>query len=452
MKNRNTELSQNLNIGTHILPSVVYYLKLLEMPNIELETLIRQELDSNPLLEEVEYESEEELVAMESEKSVNKKEEFDLLDFYARDDLPNQQEPDEDQLDLFENAPADNDKLYDHLMKQAERKFADKDLEIAELIISNIEDDGYLTVSPEELAGEGYDINDIKRIKNEIQFFDPVGCAWRDVREPLLAQLQHLGYSPESIECLLIKDHLIDLRNGNLNEILKKLAIDEEDLIKAKQAIMKLDPKPGLRYSSLNSPYVYPDFVIFWQDNNLKARLNEENVCRIRIKREYLEKCNQSNDEAEYVKQKLRSAQRLIFAIEKRRKTLTRIINAILEFQKEYFLKGEAFLKSITMMDFAKQLGVNPSTISRAIANKYLESPRGIHKLKFFFTAPVGKTDKIYIFEKIKEIITNEDKSSPLSDAQITKKLARTGIIVSRRTVAKYRETLNIPPHHLRKI
>ncbi|MGQ9465617.1 MAG: RNA polymerase factor sigma-54 [bacterium] len=452
MKNRNTELSQNLNIGTHILPSVVYYLKLLEMPNIELETLIRQELDSNPLLEEVEYESEEELVAMESEKSVNKKEEFDLLDFYARDDLPNQQEPDEDQLDLFENAPADNDKLYDHLMKQAERKFADKDLEIAELIISNIEDDGYLTVSPEELAGEGYDINDIKRIKNEIQFFDPVGCAWRDVREPLLAQLQHLGYSPESIECLLIKDHLIDLRNGNLNEILKKLAIDEEDLIKAKQAIMKLDPKPGLRYSSLNSPYVYPDFVIFWQDNNLKARLNEENVCRIRIKREYLEKCNQSNDEAEYVKQKLRSAQHLIFAIEKRRKTLTRIINAILEFQKEYFLKGEAFLKSITMMDFAKQLGVNPSTISRAIANKYLESPRGIHKLKFFFTAPVGKTDKIYIFEKIKEIITNEDKSSPLSDAQITKKLARTGIIISRRTVAKYRETLNIPPHHLRKI
>lgn len=451
MKNKNAGLSQNVNIGTHIVPSVVYYLKLLEMPNIELETLIRQELDINPIIEEVELESEEELTAIESEKSDNKKEEFDLLDFYARDDLPNQQEPDEEQLDLFENAPADNDKLYNHLMKQAERKFTDIDLEIAELIISNVEDDGYLAASPEELAVEGYDINDIMRIKNEIQFFDPVGCAWRDVRESLLAQLQHLGYSSDSIEFLLIRDHLKNLRNGNLNEIMEKLKIDKEDIAHAKQVIMKLDPKPGLQYGTLNSPYVYPDFIIFWQDNNLYARLNEENICRIRIKREYLEKCNQNNEEAEYIKQKLHSAQNLILAIEKRRKTLTRIIEALLDYQKEYFVKGDNFLKSITMVDFAKQLGVNPSTISRAIANKYLESPCGIHKMKFFFTAPVGKTDKIYIFEKIKETIRNEDKSSPLSDALIAKKLARMGIIISRRTVAKYRETLNIPPHHLRK-
>lgn len=451
MKNKNADLSQKLNIGIHILPSVIYYLKLLEMPNIELETLVRQELDSNPLLEEVEDESEEELTATESEKSDNKKEEFDLLDFYARDDLPNQQEPDEEQLDLFENAPADNDRLYDHLMKQAERKFTDKDLEIAELIISNIEDDGYLTVSPEELATEGYDINDIKRIRNEIQYFDPVGCAWRDVREPLLAQLRLLGYPSDSIECLLIKDHLKNLRNGNFKEVMEKLKINEECIDRAKQVIMKLDPKPGLQYGSLNSPYVYPDFIIFWQDNELHARLNEENICRIKIRREYLEKCNQTDEEAEYVKQKLRAAQNLILAIEKRRKTLTRIINAVLDYQKEYFIIGDSYLKSITMMDFAKQLGVNPSTISRAIANKYLESPRGIHKMKFFFTAPVDKIDKTHIFEKIKEAIVNEDKSAPLSDSQIAKKLARMGIIISRRTVAKYRETLNIPPHHLRK-
>jgi len=449
MSNKSTNIFQGIEISPHILPSLIYYLKLLEMPNIELETLVRQELDTNPLLDEIAYEPEEELA--ESEKPNNKKEDFDLLDFYARDDIPNLSEPEEEQLDLFENTPAQNDKLYDHLMRQAERKFTGKDLEIAELIISNIEDDGYLTASSEELIREEYDINDIERVKKEIQFFDPVGCAWRDVREPLLAQLQHLGYSLNSIECLLIKDYLKNLRNGNLKECLEKLNIDEERLAKAKQIIMKLDPKPGLQYTSLNSPYVYPDFIIFWQDNNLYTRLNEENIPRIRVKREYLEKLNQPGDEAEFVRQKLRSAQNLIFAIEKRRKTLTRIMTAILDYQKEYFLRGDSFLKSITMVDFAKQLGVNPSTVSRAIANKYLESPRGIHKMKFFFTAPLGKTDKKYIFDKIKESIVNEDKSAPLSDTQIAKKLARMGIIISRRTVAKYREILNIPPHHLRK-
>ncbi len=448
MNERDTNVKQGLKVSARIIPSLVYYLKLLELPNIELEALVRDELDSNPLLEEVE-DTEEELI--EVEKSKDSKENFELLDFYARDDLPNFSESEEEQRDLFENAPAQNDKLYDHLMRQAERKFAGKDLEIAELIISNIDDDGYLAATPEELTQEGYETNDIERIKKEIQFFDPVGCAWRDIREPLLAQLYHLGYSPDSVECQLIKNYLKNLRNGNLKECLEQLNINEERLARARQVIMKLDPRPGLQYASVNSPYVFPDFVIFWQDNNLDGRLNEENIPRIRIKREYLEKFNQNNDEAEFVRQKLKSAQNLIFAIEKRRKTLTRIMKTILDYQREYFLRGEGFLKSITMVDFAKQLGVNPSTISRAIANKYLESPRGIYKLKFFFSAPVGKIDKDYIFDKIKETVSTEDKSAPLSDVQIAKRLSRMGIIISRRTVAKYREMLNIPPHHLRR-
>ncbi|MGB9721931.1 MAG: RNA polymerase factor sigma-54 [bacterium] len=448
MSEKNTNIYQGLGVSTQILPSLVFYLKLLEMPNIELETLVRQELDSNPLLEEVE-ETEEEIE--ESENTNNNTEDFDLLDFYAREDMSNTSEPEEEQMDLFENTPAQIDKLYDHLMKQAERKFTGKDLEIAELIISNIEDDGYLAVSSEELSQEGYDINSLERIRKEIQLFDPVGCAWRDVRESLLVQLQHLGHPPNSVECILIRDHLKNLRNGNLKECMDKLGIDEERLIRAKQIIMKLDPRPGLQYAALNSPYVYPDFIIFWQDNDLHVRLNEENIPRIRIRKEYLEKHKQNGDESEFIRHKLRAAQNLIFSIEKRRKTLSRIMKAILDFQKEYFTKGDTFLKSITMVDFAKQLGVNPSTLSRAIANKYIESPRGINKLKFFFTAPLGKTDKKYIFDKIKETIVNEDKSAPLSDVQIAKKLARMGVIISRRTVAKYREMLNIPPHHLRK-
>ncbi len=451
MEKRNP-VYQGLGVSPIIMYSLTYYLKLLEMPNLELEALVRQELDTNPLLEEVEEEPEAEL----EENEVNKKsksEDFELLDFYAREDLSNTGDyPEEEQLDLFENTPAQNDKLYDHLIKQAERKFAGKELEIAELIISNIEEDGYLTISLEELANEGYTLDEIEKVRKEVQLFEPVGCAWRDVRESLLAQLKNLGYAPDSIEAILVRDYLKNLRTGNLKECLENLNIDEARFNQAKQVILKLDPKPGLQYSSFDLQYVYPDFIVFWQDNELIIRLNEDNIPKIRIKREYLERVKQNTDEVEFIKQKLKSASNLIRAIEKRRITLNKITKALLDYQKEYFLKGDSFLKSITIVDFAKQLGVNPSTVSRAIANKYLESPRGIHKLKFFFTAPVGTTDRSYIFEKIKETIQNEDKTSPLSDVQIAKKLARMGIIISRRTVSKYREMLNIPPHNLRKV
>ncbi len=422
------------------------------MPNLELEALVRQELDTNPLLEEVEEEQEVELEPNDVSKK-SKDEDFDLLDFYAHEDLSNTPDyAEEDQLDLFENTPAQNDKLYDHLIKQAERKFNGRELEIAELIISNIEDDGYLTISPEEIASEGYTVDEIEKVRKEIQSFDPVGCAWRDVREPLLAQLKNLGYAPDSVEIILVRDCLNNLRTGNLKECLETLNIDEARFNQAKQVIMKLDPKPGLRYSAIDSPYVYPDFIVFWRDNELGVRLNEENIPKIRIKKEYLEKINHNTSDVEFIKEKLRSAYNLIRAIEKRRITLHKITKALLDYQKEYFLKGDSFLKSITIVDFAKQLGVNPSTVSRAIANKYLESPRGIHKVKFFFSAPVGSTDKSYVFDKIKEAIQNEDKKFPLSDVQIAKKLARMGIIISRRTVTKYREMLNIPPHNLRRI
>ncbi len=451
MNRKGINLSHNLEIGTHILPSLAFYLKLLEMPNIEIETLVRQELDSNPLLEEVEYETEEPSDEVQVSAGKEKQEDFSLLDFYAHDDLPNFAETDEEQLDLFECTPAQNEKLYEHLLRQAETHFTGKDLEIAELLISNIEEDGFLTITTEELTEQGYSKEDVERIRKEIQFFDPVGCAWRDIREPLLAQLKKMGYSDDSVECMIVKDYLKNLHTGNFKECLKKLDIAEERLLRARQTIMKLDPRPGLKYGGSDSPYVYPDFIVLWQDNNLQVRLNEEGIPRFRIKREYLEKSRQSGEEAEFVKEKLRSAQNLIFAIEKRRKTLTRIMKALLEFQKDYFMKGENFIRSITMVDFAKQLGVNPSTVSRAIANKYLESPRGIIKLKQFFTAPLGNTDKKIIFDKIKETIAYEDKLSPLSDTQIAKKLARMGIIISRRTVAKYRELLNIPPQHIRK-
>jgi RNA polymerase sigma-54 factor len=327
-------------------------------------------------------------------------------------------------------------------------------LEIARLVISNIEDDGYLAASPEEIAGEGYEIDDVMRIIKRIQRFDPVGCAWRDKKEPLLIQLQALGCDTDSVECILVRDHLKDIKSTRCREIMKALKIDEKRFLKAREIVLKLDPKPGWRYSNVASGYVSPDFIIRWRDNRLVALLNDDTVPRVRLRRQYVEVLKNPKgvprEQLDFIRQRARAAQHVIIAIEQRRKTMVRILDNLLEYQREFFEKGYSYLKPITMTEFARQLSVNPSTISRALANKYIESPQGIHKLKFFFNAPLGDTDKRIIFQKIQEIVENEDKSSPLSDTQIAQKLGRQGVMISRRTVSKYRDLMGIPTHQYR--
>ncbi|KPK68551.1 hypothetical protein AMJ87_11715, partial [candidate division WOR_3 bacterium SM23_60] len=293
------------------------------------------------------------------------------------------------------------------------------------------------------------------RIIKKIQCFDPMGCAWRDTREPLTIQLHQLGFDENSLEQILVREHLKDLQGSHPREIMKKLNISEKRFQEAKEVITKLDPKPGWRYSSTPLRYVNPDFIVRWHDNKLCANMNEELPPRIRVRREYLQiiknRANVPREQLDFVRQKIQAAQNFIIAIEQRRKTLTRIIEGILEYQHEFFEKGYSYLKPITMTEFARQLSVNPSTISRALSNKYVESPQGIHQLKFFFTAAVGQIDKRIIFQKIREIVDNEDKSSPLSDTQIAKRLSRDEIIISRRTISKYRELLGIPAHQFRR-
>lgn len=442
-----------------MLPSLYNYLKLLELPNLELETIVRQELEENPLLEEVQPEGEEGEPAPEKETDrAREKSDLSLVELFAEGTQTTYEGGGDDEFDPLDNVPAEEDRLYDHLMRQAGRKLKDRELDIAELVIANIEEDGYLALPPEELIQEDYCLDEIQNVIKKIQRFDPVGCAWRDMREPLLMQLESLGYDLDSLECRLIRDHLKDLRSNQVKFLTEKFGIDEERLKKAVKVIMKLDPKPGWRYSNFVSKYIIPDFTICWQDNQLVAAINDEHTSRIRIKSQYLEILKNPKgvprEELEFVRKKAQAARELIVAIEKRRKTLHRILNALLEYQADFFEKGYSYIKPITMTDFAHQLGVHPSTISRAIANKYLESPWGIHRIKYFFTVPVGQngqTDKRIIFDKIREMIDNEDKSSPLSDNQIAKKLSREGIIISRRTVTKYRELVNIPSHQYRR-
>jgi RNA polymerase sigma-54 factor len=411
MAKRPIELQQRPEVRQYLLPSLTYYLKLLELPNLELDETVQQELDTNPVLEESTNEPEEP-AAKSLQEQKNDLNEFSILDLFAGDaNIPygTYEHADDSELyDPLENAPAQDDKLFGHLMRQAERKFKGKDLEIAELIISCVDDDGRLTSPLEELAQNGFELTDVSRIRKEILHFDPAGCAWLDIKEPLLAQLEKMGYGPESVECILVRECLPSMKN-NHEELMSRLGVGEELINKARKVIMKLDPKPGLQFSGAPLKYVLPDFIIYWRDNSLVARLNDENTYRVRVRSQYLEKVKNPSsvppEELEFIKQRLQAAQNLIFAIEQRRKTLLRILNSVLEYQRDYFEKGPSFLKPLTMVDFARQLGVNPSTISRALANKYLECPWGIHKMKFFFTAPIGTSDKRHVFEKIKEIV-----------------------------------------------
>jgi RNA polymerase sigma-54 factor len=463
MRSERYRLQYRHELRHFILPTLTHYLKLIELPNLELETFIRQELETNPLLEESppeesSSETEEQSETPEDEKSGEESKEtneFDVLELFAEEQTITYRDRREEEFNLLDNVPAQGEKLYDYLMKQASRKFAGQDLEIAELIISNIEDDGHLAAASEELAKEGFEIADVTRIIKEVQHFDPAGCAWRDVKEPLLAQLEILGYSEDSVEQILVRDYLKDLRSNRRKEIMKALHIDEEKYLKAVDIILKLDPKPGWRYSRTPSRYVSPDFIVRWSDNKLVAHLKDEFMPRVRVRKQYLEILKNPKgvpkEQLTFIKQRCQAAQNMVIAIEQRRKTLKRVIEGILEYQHDFFENGYNHLKSITMTEFARQLNVNPSTISRAIANKYLESPWGIHKLKFFFTAAVGQTDKHLILNKIKEIVEKEDKSSPLSDTQIARKLSRQGIIISRRTVSKYRDLLKIPAHQYRR-
>jgi RNA polymerase sigma-54 factor len=456
---RRSELQYRPELRHYILPTLKYYLKLIELPNLEIETYLRHELESNPILEEISTdtaaESEEGTGSEEENAPQDEKEneEFNVAELFT--DAPSAvYESNPDEMDPLDNVPAQGDKLNDYLLRQAWIVFQDQDLEIARLIISSIEDDGFLATSPEEIASEGYDIGDLHRIIKRIQRFDPIGCAWRDKKEPLLIQLEALGCAPDSIECTLVREYLKDIKSNRYQEILKALNIDEKRFLKARELILKLDPKPGWRYSNVALGYVSPDFVIRWRDNRLTANLNEDTIPRVRLRRQYVEILKNPKgvprEQLDFIKQRARAAQHLIIAIEQRRKTMLRILDSLLEYQHDFFEKGYKYLKPITMTDFAHQLSVNPSTISRALANKYIESPQGIHKLKFFFSAPIGDTDKRIVFQQIQEIVDNEDKSSPLSDTQISQKLGRQGIVISRRTVSKYRDLMGIPTHQYR--
>ena len=332
---RHGELQFRPELRHYILPTLKYYLKLIELPSLEIEAYVRHELEANPLLEELtpdtSAETDEAETTSEETPAENPKEgeELNIADLFG--DAPSvAYESVSEEFDPLDNVPAVGDKLQDYLLRQAFSAFQDKDLEIARRVVSEIEDDGYLAASPEEIAGEEYDIIDVQRIIKRIQRFYPVGCAWRDKKEPLLIQLEALGCASDSVECILVRDHLKDIRSNRHQDIIKALDISEERFLKARDMILKLDPKPGWRYSNEASGYISPDFVIRWRDNRLAPALSDDTVPRIRLRRQYVEVLKNPKgvprEQLEFIRQRARAAQHLIVAIEQRRKTMLRVL------------------------------------------------------------------------------------------------------------------------------
>jgi RNA polymerase sigma-54 factor len=393
------------------------------------------------------------------------KEDFDW-DSYLEDYGPMRvtYEREEDEGPSWENMLSRKTTLTDHLMWQLGlSRMSEIERKIGEEIIGNLDSSGYLAATVEEIA-EPVKVSPevVEKVLAKIQEFDPPGIASRDLKECLMAQAKVLGVKNPLIETI-IRDHIHDLETKNYNNIAKKLKVPLTDILDAIFLISRMDPKPGLVYSDEGPQYIIPDVFVFKVSDEYKIILNDEGLPRLRISNFYREILGGASEGAtsadeckKYIKERLQSATWLIKSIQQRQRTIFRVTESIVKFQREFFDQGIQFLKPLVLRDVADDVEMHESTISRVTTNKYMHTPRGIFELKYFFNSSINKTsgDAIAsksVQEEIRKIISGEDTRKPLSDSEIVDILSRQGISIARRTVAKYREMMGILPSSKRK-
>jgi len=334
--------------------------------------------------------------------------------------------------------------------------------EIGEAIVGNLDDDGYLVATVEELAAMGpWSTEDVERALALVQRFDPIGVAARDLQECLLLQLRHLGMGGSPAE-RIVTDHMRLLQNHQVPELARKLGMSIDDLKQHIELIRHLDPKPGSRHNPSQSQYVIPDVYIVKIEDQYVAVLNEDGLPQMRISpvyRRLLDKgAAENTDETRaYVKDKFRSALWLIKSVEQRQKTIQKVANSIINFQRDFLDHGIEHLRPLVLRDVANDIGMHESTVSRVVNNKYMHTPQGVFELKFFFHSGISSSygenvSSVTIKQRIKKIIEMEDAKRPLSDSKIVSILQKEGLMLARRTIAKYREELKIPTSNQRKV
>lgn len=467
-------------------PQQIQLIRLLELPTIELEERVKHELEENPALEEgadtpddyesIENEAGEELSSGETDIDIS------LGDYLTEDDIPDYKLREiRERTEQKEDIPFSiGQSLNEYLLQQLGlRDLPDKEVKIGEYIIGNIDDDGYLRRDLSSIAddlifqaGQEVDEKEIKTVLNVIQDFDPPGICSRNLQECLLIQLEKKEQSPSvEVATCVIKNHFEEFSRKHYDKILRSLNIDESGLKKAIQEITLLNPKPGSSWEgSMESvmSQITPDFIVEAHNGELFLSMNNRGVPDLHINRDYMDmfqsytsnKANQTSemrDAVQFVKQKLDSAQWFIDAIKQRQETLRRTMETITSLQRDFFLTGdETALRPMILKDVAERAGYDISTISRVSNSKYVQTNFGIYSLKYFFSESMstdtGEEVSTREVKKImKEYIDGEDKRKPLTDEELASFLKEKGYIIARRTVAKYREQMDIPVARLRK-
>jgi RNA polymerase sigma-54 factor len=456
-------------------PSLQQAIKLLPMSTLELSELLNQEMVENPMLEEVPTEELQPVEAQQPEQqkpeeqkpAQEKGDTWDDQDYeyffgdYLDDGYRPRTPTEVKELPPIENTLSTAASLSDHLLWQLSMQTDDPLVrEIGEAIIGNLDDDGYLVATVEELASMGpWPTEDVERALRMVQSFDPIGVAARDLQECLLLQLQRQNQDPVAER--IVTEHMRLLQNHQVPELARKLGTSIDDLKQHIELIRHLDPKPGSRYNPSQSQYVIPDVYVVKVEDQYVAVLNEEGLPQLRISpvyRRLLDKGAENSDETRaYVKDKFRSALWLIKSVEQRQKTIHKVATSIINFQKDFLDHGIEYLRPLVLRDVANDIGMHESTVSRVVTNKYMHTPQGVFEMKYFFHSGIASSygeavSSVTIKQRIRKIIEQEDPRKPLSDSKIVTILQREGLELARRTIAKYREELKIPTSNQRKV
>ncbi len=470
------ELRQQLKLTQQLImtPQLQMAIKLLQLSKLELVDMISQELENNPALEEVQetaddgaLEKQTEEVADTQIKEVkmeeNIQEDIDWSNYLDEYNTPGRTSFEIERKDApaYETFIAGKKSLYDHLLWQLMMTLPTKEEEdIGSLIIGNINRDGYLEVTVDEIAEmSDFTPENIIEVLTKLQTFDPIGVCARDLSECLLIQANHLGLS-DSIIIEIITRHLKHLENKNYKAICRALKITIKDVVSAVEVIKMLEPKPGREYSDEEPQYISPDIYVYEYEDEFVIILNDDGMPKLRINPYYKKAVSRgekiASETKDYLQDKMRSAAWLIRSIHQRQKTIYKVMESILAFQKDFFEKGIAYLKPMVLRDVAQDIEMHESTISRVTTNKYAYTPQGIFELKYFFNSSISRVHgeaiaSTSVQDKIKKIIESENPKKPYSDDKISKLLKEANINIARRTVAKYREMIGVLSSNKRK-
>jgi len=470
------KLSLKLSQKLIMTPSLQQAIKLLQLSKLELQEVINQELLENPLLDETaddpkpeegdnpEQKTEEEVKA---ETKNEEKDSFDEIDYdaYFQDYIEYGYNPrmheDHDEFPI-ENTLTRPPNLADHLTWQLSMSDASPRIkEIGTFLIGNIDEDGYLRANAEELRKAGdWTEEEIEQAIKAIQALDPIGVAARDLRECLLLQLRHLEIENEIVE-RVIRDHWEMFMSRHFVQLAKAIGIDLKQLEVIVDVIKHLDPKPGRKYSNERAIYVEPDVYVYKVSDEYVIVLNEDGMPKLRINGSYRSMLHSMDSKSDgetvnYIKEKIRSAVWLIKSLDQRQRTIYKVSESIIKHQREFLEKGIDFLRPLVLRDVADDIQMHESTVSRVVSNKYMHTPRGLFLMKYFFHSGIDSEfgddiSSLTVKRKIQTFIEAEDPKKPLSDSKIMKILNDEGINIARRTVAKYRDELNIPSSTDRK-